>query len=128
MFSNYRFKDNTDIILEGIENATKKSIKKMAKIGVDSVQYQMLYGYNDPHGKDGHTEIVDTEKLFDSIKGKAQQVSQNAYTVIVGTNVKYAVYVHNGTYKLKARRFITDGIMRAQEDMKKAMIDSYQDA
>jgi hypothetical protein len=88
----------------------------------------MLYGYKDPHGKDGHTEIVETGKLFDSIKGEVKRVSQNAYTVTIGTDVKYAIYVHNGTYKLKARRFITDGIMRAQKDMEKAMTESYKDA
>lgn len=128
MASNFTFKDNTDIILKAIESATEEGADKMAKIGVDSVQYQMLYGYKDPHGKDGHTEIVETGKLFDSIKGEVKRVSQNAYTVTVGTDVKYAIYVHNGTYKLKARRFITDGIMRAQKDMEKAMTDSYKDA
>ena len=115
--NNYVFKDNTELVLNALESATKEGAQKMADCAVDSVQYQILYGYKDPHGKDGHTEIVDTGALFDSIKGDVQRQSQNLYTITVGTDRDYAVYVHNGTRYLKARRFITDGINRARGDM-----------
>lgn len=114
----YEFKDNSELVLSAIASATKNGAKKMSDCAVESVQYQMLYGYKDPHGKDGHTEIVDTGALFDSIKGDVKRQSQNLYTITVGTNKDYAVYVHNGTRKLKARRFITDGINRARDEMK----------
>ena len=114
MASNYVFKDNTELVLDALASATKDGAQKMADCAVDSVQYQILYGYKDPHGKDGHTEIVDTGALFDSIKGDVKRQSQNLYTITVGTDRPYAVYVHNGTRYLKARRFITDGINRAR--------------
>ena len=117
MASNYVFKDNTELVLDALASATKEGAQKMADCAVDSVQYQILYGYKDPHGKDGHTEIVDTGALFDSIKGDVKRQSQNIYTITVGTDRPYAVYVHNGTRYLKARRFITDGINRASGDM-----------
>ena len=117
MASNYVFKDNTELILNALASATAEGAQKMADTAVESVQYQILYGYKDPHGEDGHTEIVDTGALFDSIKGDVQRQSQNLYTITVGTDRKYAVYVHNGTRYLKARRFITDGINRARGDM-----------
>ena len=117
MASNYVFKDNTELILNAIASATADGAQKMADCAVESVQYQILYGYKDPHGKDGHTEIVDTGALFDSIKGDVQRQSQNLYTITVGTDRPYAVYVHNGTRHLKARRFITDGINKARGDM-----------
>ena len=115
--NNYVFKDNTELVLNALHSATKEGAQKMADCAVDSVQYQILYGYKDPHGKDGHTEIVDTGALFDSIKGDVKRQSQNLYTITVGTDRPYAVYVHNGTRYLKARRFITDGINRARGDM-----------
>lgn len=115
--NNYVFKDNTELVLNALASATKEGAQKMADCAVDSVQYQILYGYKDPHGKDGHTEIVDTGALFDSIKGDVKRQSQNLYTITVGTDRDYAVYVHNGTRYLKARRFITDGINRARGDM-----------
>lgn len=128
MASNYVFKDNTELVLNALASATKEGAQKMADCAVDSVQYQILYGYKDPHGKDGHTEIVDTGALFDSIKGDVKRQSQNLYTITVGTDRKYAVYVHNGTRYLKARRFITDGINRARGDMEDILRDEMKNA
>ena len=128
MANNYVFKDNTELVLNALASATKEGAQKMADCAVDSVQYQILYGYKDPHGKDGHTEIVDTGALFDSIKGDVKRQSQNLYTITVGTDRDYAVYVHNGTRYLKARRFITDGINRAREDMEDILRDEMKNA
>ena len=128
MANNYVFKDNTELILNALASATADGAKKMADCAVDSVQYQILYGYKDPHGKDGHTEIVDTGALFDSIKGDVKRQSQNLYTITVGTDRPYAVYVHNGTRYLKARRFITDGINRARGDMEDILRDEMKNA
>lgn len=126
--NNYVFKDNTELVLNALHSATKEGAQKMADCAVDSVQYQILYGYKDPHGKDGHTEIVDTGALFDSIKGDVKRQSQNLYTITVGTDRKYAVYVHNGTRYLKARRFITDGINKARGDMEDILRDEMKNA
>jgi HK97 gp10 family phage protein len=128
MANNYVFKDNTELVLNALASATKEGAQKMADTAVESVQYQILYGYKDPHGKDGHTEIVDTGALFDSIKGDVKRQSQNLYTITVGTDRPYAVYVHNGTRYLKARRFITDGINRARGDMEDILRDEMKNA
>ena len=128
MANNYVFKDNTELILNALASATKEGAQKMADCAVDSVQYQILYGYKDPHGDDGHTEIVDTGALFDSIKGDVKRQSQNLYTITVGTDRPYAIYVHNGTRYLKARRFITDGINRARGDMEDILRDEMKNA
>ena len=128
MANNYVFKDNTELVLNALASATKEGAQKMADCAVESVQYQILYGYKDPHGKDGHTEIVDTGALFDSIKGDVKRQSQNLYTITVGTDRPYAVYVHNGTRYLKARRFITDGINRARGDMEDILREEMKNA
>lgn len=128
MASNYVFKDNTELVLNALASATAEGAQKMDDCAVESVQYQILYGYKDPHGKDGHTEIVDTGALFDSIKGDVKRQSQNLYTITVGTDRPYAVYVHNGTRYLKARRFITDGINRARGDMEDILRDEMKNA
>ena len=128
MASNYVFKDNTELILNALASATAEGAQKMADCAVESVQNQILYGYKDPHGKDGHTEIVDTGALFDSIEGDVQRKSQNLYTITVGTDRPYAVYVHNGTRKLKARRFITDGINKARGDLENILRNEMKNA
>ena len=47
---------------------------------IEWVQEQMLYGYHDPHGPDGHTEIYDTGYMAEkSLKSEVKRDSQNAY-------------------------------------------------
>lgn len=128
MASNFEFKDNTNIVLRALESATKEGAEEIGNAAVESVQYQMLYGYKDPHGSDGHTEIVETGALFESIRAEVKRQSQNLYTVTVGTDKDYAVYVHNGTRKLKARRFITDGINRIHGEMKDILTGKMKNA
>lgn len=115
---------NVDLIIAAIRNNAEAALAAAGEIGVEAVQEKMLYGYNTPHGADGHTEIVDTGRLFDSITSVVSRESQNLVSVAVGTNVEYAVYVHEGTYKLESRPFIRDGMMdeETQKKMETAII------
>lgn len=124
----FDFKDNSDLIIGKFFKATEEAVEDAKLVAVEAVQEQMLYGYKDRHGKDGHTEIVDTGALFDSLEGKIVRVSQNAYTISVGSPLKYAKFVHNGTSKLKARPFIRDGLMKKRKEIEQAMKAPYKNA
>lgn len=135
------FKSNLDLVLKMMRANNKEAAEASAAIAVESVQERMLYGYKDLHGRPPHTEIVDTETLFDSIKGESKKVSQNVQTVSVGTSVPYAKYVHEGYTqpaglrfkgkdgnwyttkggKIKGRPFLRDGINAAKDDLKSAV-------
>lgn len=111
----WRKVSHIDAVLNQLAANAEACMPLIGEAAVESVQEQMLYGYHTPHGPDGHTEIVDTGRLFDSIRAEVQKVSQNTFTVNVGTDVEYAQYVHDGTYKLEARPFITDGVLNSAE-------------
>lgn len=128
MATDVKFKDNSDIVLKALYRAMKEATDQMAVIARDAVQNQILFGYKDPHGEDGHTEIVETGRLFDSINAKVSVASQNTYGVTVGTDVPYAKYVHEGTRKLKARRFIKDGLTKANSKLEQAAIAAFKNA
>lgn len=119
-------KDHTDLILSQLASNAMTAMEEAAKVAVEAVQEQMLYGYGTPHGPDGHTEIVDTGALFDSITGTAERKSQNLVTAEVGTDVSYAEYVYNGTHKLEGRPFIRDALMNpeTQEKIKAAIVQN----
>lgn len=119
--ANYTFQDNSDIVLRKVGTNSRSAMDKAAEIMVESIQEKILYGYHDVHGNPPHTEIVDTGRLFDSIKAQVRRTSQNAYATEAGTDVPYAIYVHDGTRKLKGRPFITDGILAAQPELKKIL-------
>ena len=121
------FHSNLTMIQDRMARNFKATVDDLSKKGVEWVQYQLLYGYQDRHGPDGHTEIVDTGALFDSIKATAKRDSQNAYTVDVGTDKPYAVYVHEGTYKLKGRPFIRDALEKNEDKIQQIVADHAKD-
>lgn len=116
-----RFEDHSTEVLRRVQGNLKKAAIDVGDIARDAVQEKMLWGYHDVHGNPPHTEIVDTGRLFDSIEGQVKAVNANVYQTSVGTDVPYAEYVHEGTYKLKGRPFITDGIMESREEIQNAI-------
>lgn len=115
--SEVRFEDHTSAVLRLLQGNLKETAAAIAAAAVEGVQTQMLWGYNDLHGNPPHTEIVDTGRLFDSITGEVKQIRGWYYHVVVGTDVPYAVYVHEGTRKLKGRPYITDGLAAAKPEI-----------
>lgn len=57
---------------------------------------------------------VDTGRLKNSINGYVD----GGDTVVVGTNVEYAIYVHEGTRFMAANRFLRNGIQNNIEEYK----------
>lgn len=122
-----RISDHTDTILRRLQGSIGSAAEEVAQVAVEAVQTQMLWGYNDPHGPDGHTEIVDTGRLFDSITAQVNRINASYYQTVVGTDVPYAIYVHEGTYKLKGRPFITDGLAAGKGEIEKAIRKAIRD-
>lgn len=122
--------DNSAAVLRKMITATDAAARQLEKDLVEAVQEKMLYGYKDPHGEDGHTEIVDTGRLFDSIDAEVKRVSQNTVDISVGAtgDTPYAVFVHNGTRKLKGRPFIRDGVEGQREHIKDVLTKNYKNA
>lgn len=126
----FTFVDNSAAVLRRMITATDSAAAELAEDLVEAVQEKILYGYHDPHGADGHTEIVDTGRLFDSIEAKVKRVSQNTADIRVGATgeTPHAVFVHNGTRKLKGRPFIRDGVQGQKEHIKYVLTKNYKNA
>lgn len=126
----YTFVDNSAEVLSKLRGAIDGVAEQLKEDLVEGVQEKMLYGYNDPHGSDGHTEIVDTGRLFDSIQAEVKRVSQNTVDINVGATgeTNYAVYVHEGTHKLKGRPFITDGVQEKREHIRATLENGLRNA
>lgn len=74
----------------------------MAVAARQLIQDEIMSGYGDP--------IWDTGNLHGSIA--YDEPSKNS--IHVGTNVEYAGYVHDGTYKMQERPFIRSALAGAQ--------------
>lgn len=113
-------------VLAQMQGNIKRALTAMGITAVAGIKDKIDEGYYEtykPHLKAKGTAIRDTSTLFGSIE--SQVVSED--TVAVGTNVEYAIYVHEGTRKMKERPFIKDGvsensdkiIAKAQAELKK---------
>lgn len=113
------FKDNSTQVFKAVIGQMDDAADQLKQELVEAVQTKMLYGYKDRHGPDGHTAILETGRLVESIDANVQRVSQNAVDIEVGSNdVPYAIFVHNGTRKLKGRPFIRDTLREQQSHIR----------
>lgn len=58
---------------------------------------------------------IDTGNLRNSIN---HQVEDDEQAVYIGTNVEYAIYVHEGTSRMEANRFLKNAVDRNQDQIK----------
>lgn len=53
-----------------------------------------------------------------SYSGTAPKEAKTSRCVYVGTNVEYAIYVHDGTMRMKPNRFIKNGVTKNAQEYK----------
>lgn len=100
-FDNFKMPD-IDGILGELEATTARAAKIISTYCADDCAEELEHA----------PRRVDTGNLKNSING--QVVDNN--TVVVGTNVKYAIYVHQGTRKMAANRFLRNGLSNNREE------------
>ena len=84
--------DNTARIIEALDTATARALEA---IGIEA------------EGDAARLTPVDTGRLRNSI---THTIDGGDKTAIIGTNVEYASYVHNGTSRQKAQPFLIDAV------------------
>ena len=68
--------------------------------------------------KTGKT-VKRTKKLkAHTYKGKAPENGKGEHAVYIGSNVEYAIYVHEGTSKMSANRFLKNAVMNHRDEYK----------
>lgn len=97
-------KDNTQQVLAMINANKERALTAMGLEGAGAVKSYMA----------AH-KIRDTGTLMGSISSGISGED----SVDVGTNVEYATFVHDGTYKMAGRPYITNGINGAIDRINK---------
>ena len=64
---------------------------------------------------------IDTGNLRNSI---THEVSESENAVYVGTNVEYALYVHEGPSRMEANRFLTNAVDRNRDQINQYLMDA----
>lgn len=96
-------KDNTEEVLSALDAAIDVGLEG---IGIKASGYAAL-------NLEANPRRIDTGNLRNSITYKVQD--RAAY---IGTNVSYAIYVHDGTSRMEPNRFLTNAAQDHMDEYK----------
>ncbi len=108
------FNDNSGRLLAQMQG---NKIRALTAMGLSAVQFtveRMEGGYGKP--------IRDTGSLMRDVASEVENSAPD--TVDVGNSLDYAVFVHEGTYKLQARPYLRDALSGGSGKLKE-VAESY---
>ena len=126
MATEIKFVDNSGQVKQQMAGNKKKALTAMGIKAVALIVKQMQSGYHDPHPtRDSqgrptggtHTDIRFTGELMRDVNFEVEASAPD--TVDVGNSLGYAPYVHEGTYKLKGRPYIKDGVEKGKAELQR---------
>lgn len=99
--------------VNAVEGATDAiSGKYSIESAVDTGRLRASISFITPTQKGDNGKDVPNSGVDDKLYGKAEENS-----VVVGSNVEYAEYVHNGTSRMDGRPFLREGIDQVKDKM-----------
>jgi hypothetical protein len=98
------FTDNSGKVKSQMEANMKRALTAMGLVGMETVTDTMNKGYGQP--------IYLTGDLQRSMTFNVNIAEQS---VTWGSNLNYAVYVHEGTLRMTGRPFLKDGILNRKD-------------
>lgn len=103
----FRFVDHSQKVLNQLEDNVPAALEAMGVKAVGAVVNQMQSGYVHPIWKTGDLQ-----------RDVSYEVERNGKdTVDIGNSLDYAPYVHDGTYKMGGRPYLSDGIMKNADEI-----------
>lgn len=90
--------DHSAEILSMLNENSRMAVTAVGEKCVELTVKNMESGYGKPIRQTGDLMRSITKEVIDDT------------SVVVGTNIKYAPYVHEGTYKMQGRPFLKDAI------------------
>jgi HK97 gp10 family phage protein len=76
------------------------------------------------YSADNESQYGKKGKPSGSYSGSAPKEGKNARSVMIGTNVEYAIYVHEGTRDMSPNRFLKNALERNQDQITQYIKDA----
>lgn len=103
--SDVHIEDHTDEYMRGVDTALLNALEDIG-LHIEGEAKEELE--NTPRR-------IDTGNLRNSI---TNEVVDDEKAVYIGTNVEYAIYVHEGTSKMEPNRFLKNAVSRNMDQIK----------
>ena len=103
-------KDNSGIVANAMEMAIHRALILIG-VGAESHAKENLKYRAYPHKNGDMKPYMDTGNLWNHINNTVQ-----GHTAYIGTNVEYAIYIHEGTRHITPNRFIRDAVSEHQAE------------
>lgn len=113
--SDFKVTDNTKAYIEAMEAASERILEA---IGIEVERAAKKELENAPRR-------IDTGNLRNSI---THAVDMSEDCVYVGTNVEYGIYVHEGTRRMTANRFLRNAVERNTDQIVQYIANNIEDA
>lgn len=97
-----KLKDNSKIIVKKMDGNVEAALTDMGIKGKNLILWQMRQGFGKP--------IRKTSALQQDVRWQVVAKLFGGGAVRIGNTLKYAPYVHEGTYKMPGRPYITAGL------------------
>jgi len=107
------FQDNTAAVLAQFERSKAKAL---VMIGIKAQENATIEVNKQIYSTKPPKNYKRTLRLRGSIAYQAEPENDQ---VVIGTPVEYAIYVHEGTYKMTGRPFIKEAVLNYQGDYRK---------
>lgn len=104
--ADYIFRDNSAKVRAAMETAKERILTAWSIQGAVNCAGEL----------ENAPRRVDTGRLKGSVNGR---VSGNS--ALIGTNVEYAIYVHEGTKRMTPNRFLRNGVEQHADEYKAIM-------
>jgi HK97 gp10 family phage protein len=105
--------DNSDLIKDALEDQVEQALIAVGITAENNAKREITHAvYDTPESKSGY---VRTGRLRNSL---THEVSMNEKAVYIGSAVKYAPYVENGTMKMPARPYLRPAIVNNVNEYK----------
>ena len=111
------FNDNSERVKMALDGAVRRALETIAIAGAAHADDEMNKPF--PHADGTSRPYIDTGRLVGSINSMVQ-----GKTAYIGTNVEYAIWIHEGTKRIKhPNRFLKNAVVNNVDEYKSIIED-----
>lgn len=113
--SDIRIDDHSEEFMAAVAAAVDRALEGIGA-HIEGEAKELINSRTYPHADGTKHPYVDTGTLKNSITYQVDEDGDGVVTI--GTNIEYAIYIHEGTSKIEPNRFLKDAVNMNRDQIK----------